>query len=78
MATDIVKRAQDALAIAHEKNALTDDIEHQVVPGLRHLLLAAGAKPFTAEDPLLLQMKGMLGVVPAGWQGPLEPCHSRR
>src|ERR1700722_10841837 len=68
MAAYVVERAQDALTIADDEDALAEDIENQVVPGLRQLLLAGGAEPFSAEDPFLLQLKSLLGVVPAGWQ----------
>jgi hypothetical protein len=67
VAADIIKRTQNALPIAHHEDALADDIEHQMIARLGQLLLAPGAIPFTAEDPLLLEPEGVLGVVPARW-----------
>src|ERR1700733_5814787 len=76
MPTDVVERAYGALAIAYYENALTDDIEHQVVPGFRQLLLAGSTQPFTTEDPFFFQLKDLLGVVPSGGQRLLEPPHA--
>src|ERR1700680_891266 len=77
MPAHIVEGSDDALAITDDENTLADDIEHQIVPGLGQLLLAAGAIPFAAEDPLFLQLKRILGVIPARWQRLLEPADGR-
>ena len=75
MAADIIKCTQNALAIANHEDALADDIKHQMIARLGQLFLAPSAIPVAAEDPLLLKPEGVLGVVPARWQGLLEPAH---
>ena len=70
----IVECAHDALAIAHEENALTSDVEHQVIARLGHLFLASGAKPFATKDSFFFQAKDFLCVIPARGQGLLKPA----
>ena len=78
MSTDVIEPMQHSLPVTYDENALADDIDHQIIPGLGKLLLTGGAKPFATENPFLLQLEGIFGVVPAGWQRLLKSLHGRR
>src|SRR6185295_9505064 len=72
MAAYVVERAQRALVVAHEQNALTAHIEHAMIAGLRQFFLASDAHPFPEEDVFLLERVDILALVPERGQGGLQ------
>ena len=65
MPARIEKRAQRAVPIAHEDDALADDID-DAKRVCRDVLLATNAEPAATKDPLALQRKhGRIAVVRA-------------
>jgi hypothetical protein len=74
----VVEGPQLARAVAHQQEALAEDIEHTPCAGLGELLLARDADPVAAEDALLLERKDALRGVPARGECRLEAGNPRR
>src|SRR5262245_38738749 len=72
MATHVVERAQLALLIAHQNDALAADIDHAMIARPRQLFLATDAHPFAVKDMFLFQREDIVSLVPESRQGRFE------
>ena len=61
---DVVEGAQDPILSAHAEQALTRDLEREIVTGIAHQALVPGELPGAGEQaPALLLEDGRIGVV---------------
>src|SRR6202048_5350025 len=69
MPAHIVESAQWAFTLAHQQDALTEQVQNQVIARIRQFFLAARRNPLPVEYPFLFGSKNLRAAIPAGGEG---------